>query len=220
MSHGSTSLPARLYLLAWDTDGPRQTGARRIAHLVRAGALTELAQRGLLVDVEGIATPADPDAGTGDAVLDGLLELVAESMPRPWKTWVSLHSGVTLDTVRAQLVADGLMRVEKKRLLGFFPAVEYELEGVRAVEALQQEVREMLVGPAPVTEISDRDAALVALAAAAGLPTVVTEADRGRHRERIEALTDRSGAAAPALRRVVREVRTALIAAATAGTAG
>lgn len=65
MPDGSLSLPARLYLLSWDTERLKVTGATHLHHLVRAGALTELAQRGLLADVEGIATPVDPDARTG-----------------------------------------------------------------------------------------------------------------------------------------------------------
>lgn len=87
MPTGSLSLPARLYLLAWDTTKLKVTDAAHLPHLVRAGALTELAQRGLLADVDGIATPTDPDAQTGDPVLDGLLELVEESRPHRWKTW-------------------------------------------------------------------------------------------------------------------------------------
>jgi hypothetical protein len=212
---GSTSLPARLCLLAWDTTQPRLTDATRLALLVRAGALTELAQRGLLIDVDGVAAPADPDAHTGDPVLDGLLELVEESRPRPWKSWVTLHAGVTLDAVRAQLAADGLLRAEKKRVLGLFPSAEYELERVAVAQALQEEARQVLMGPVPVADVSDRDAALVALAAAAGLRTVVTAAELRRHNERIEALTDRGDAAAPGLKSVVDEVRTALIVAPT-----
>ncbi|MCW7943406.1 membrane protein [Streptomyces hygroscopicus] len=220
MPDGSLSLPARLYLLAWDTTKLRLTAATQLGHLVRAGALTELAQRGLLTDVDGVATPSDLDAHTGDLVLDGLLELVEESRPRSWKTWVTLHTGVTLDAVRAQLAADGLLRVGRKRVLGLFPSVEYELERVGTVEALQEEARQVITGPVPVTEVSDRDAALVALAAAAELRTVVTAADRRRHKERIEALTDRGGAAAPALKKVVHEVRTAMVAAVSAATTG
>src|SRR5262249_28237747 len=64
--HGSLSLPARLCLLAWDPTGAEAAAA---AHLVRAGALTELVRRGLLTDEDGIATPADLDSLTGDAVL-------------------------------------------------------------------------------------------------------------------------------------------------------
>jgi hypothetical protein len=210
--HGSLSLPARLYLLAWDTNRTEATGAARVHHLVRAGALTELAQRGLLTDEDGIATPADMDSLTGDAVLDGLLELVRESRPHRWQTWVTLHARVTLDAVREQLTAEEYLRARKKRVLGIFPSVEHVLEQAAVVDALQAEARQVLEGPVPVAEVSDRDAAVVALAAAAELRTLVPGRDRKRHQARVEALTERSGAAAPALRKVVSDVQAALIA--------
>ncbi|WNM31577.1 GPP34 family phosphoprotein [Streptomyces sp. Li-HN-5-11] len=213
------SLPARLYLLAWDTTRLRITGAAHLHHLVRAGALTELAQRGLLVDDDGIATPVDLDARTGDPVLDGLLDLVRESRPRRWKAWVTLRARFTLVAVREQLAAEGCLRAEKRRVLGVFPSVEYALERVALVDALREEARTVLEGPLPAAEVSEGDAALVALAAAAELRTLVPARDRRRHRRRIEELTDRGGAAAPALRRVVREVRTAVVVAAAAASA-
>ncbi|GAA2284306.1 hypothetical protein GCM10010145_65430 [Streptomyces ruber] len=218
MLDGPLSLPARLYLLAWDTRRLRLTGATRLEHLVRAGALTELAQRGLLVDDDGIVTPADPDARTGDPVLDGLLELVEESRPRSWKTWVTSRARVTLDAVQAQLAAGGSLRAEKRRVLGVFPTVEYGLERVSVVEALQEGAREILRGPVPVEAVHERDAALVALAATAELRTLVAGRERRAHRARIEALTERGGAAAPALRKVLREARTALLVTATTTT--
>ncbi|MER6088156.1 GOLPH3/VPS74 family protein [Streptomyces bluensis] len=211
MPNGSLSLPARLYLLAWDTTRTGLPRAAHLGHLVRAGALTELVQRGLLTDEDGIATPVDPDARTGDPVLDGLLELVEESQPRTWKTWVTLRARVTLDAVPAQLVADGCLRVVKQRTLGVFPTVEYELERVPLVEGLHEEARRILEGPLPVAEVPERDAALVALAASVGLRTLFSGEGPDRHKERIEALTERGGAAAPALRKVVQEVRTALL---------
>ncbi|MFD5630714.1 MULTISPECIES: GPP34 family phosphoprotein [unclassified Streptomyces] len=217
MPDGSLSLPARLYLLSWDTAKLKVTGATHLHHLVRAGALTELAQRGLLSDVEGIATPVDPDAHTGDLVLDGLLELIEESRPRKWKAWVTLRARVTLDAVRAQLAAEGYLRAEKKRVLGLFPSVEYELERVSAVDALREDARRVLAGPESVADVSERDAAVVALAAAAELRTLVSGKDRKLHKDRIEQLTERSGAAAPALKKVIQEVRTAVMVAVTTG---
>ncbi|MEU6275456.1 GPP34 family phosphoprotein [Streptomyces populi] len=219
MPNGSLSLPARLYLLAWDTTKRRITGSTHLHHLVRAGALTELAQRGLLVDDDGIVTPVDPDSRTGDVVLDGLLELVSESRPRRWKPWVTCRARVTLDAVRAQLAAEGYLRAEKKRVLGLFPSVEYELDRVPAVEALRADAREVLEGPVPVADVGDRDAALVALAAAAELRTFASSGERKLHRARIDELAERGGAAAPALRKVVQDVRTAVaVAAATAAS--
>ncbi|MFF4761452.1 GPP34 family phosphoprotein [Streptomyces sp. NPDC001292] len=215
----SLSLPARLYLLAWDTKRLEITGTAHLHHLVRAGALTELAQRGLLVDDDGIAAPAGLDAGTGDPVLDGLLELVRESRPRRWKTWVTLHARTTLDALREQLAAEGLLRAERRRVLGVLPSVDYALERVAVVDALREEARRVLEGPLPAVEVSEREAAVVALAAAAELGTLAPAKDRRRHKGRIEELTERSGAAAPALRRVVREVSAAVVVAATAASA-
>ncbi|AQS66478.1 GPP34 family phosphoprotein [Streptomyces pactum] len=211
MPNGSLSLPARLCLLAWDPARPGTPDTARHHHLVRAGALTELAQRGLLTDDEGIATPVDLDSRTGDAVLDGLLDLVRESMPRRWRTWVRLHARVTFDAVREQLVAEGYLRAEKRRVLGVFPSVEYVLARAAAARALGEETRYVLEGPVPAGEVSQRDAAVAALAAAAELralgPRTSEPAGTGARREdRIAELTERGGAAAPGLRKVVGEV--------------
>ncbi|MFC9503237.1 GPP34 family phosphoprotein [Streptomyces sp. NPDC057002] len=213
MTDGPLSLPARLCLLAWDSARPSAAGTGHLAGLVRAGALTELAQRGLLTDEDGIATPVDMDARAGDAVLDGLLELVHESCPHSWRTWVTLRARVTLDAVREQLVAGGYLRAEKKRVLGVFPSVEYALERAAAVDALRDETGRVLQGPLPVAETSERDAALVALAVAAHL---LPEKDVRVHGWRVEELTERAGAVAPGLWKIVREVRGAVAAESTA----
>ncbi|MFF3705625.1 GOLPH3/VPS74 family protein [Streptomyces phaeochromogenes] len=211
MPTGSLSLPARLYLLAWDTTKLKVTDAAHLPHIVRAGALTELAQRGLLADVDGIATPTDPDAQTGDPVLDGLLELVEESRPHRWKTWVGLRARVTLDAVRAQLAADGYLRAEKTRVLGVFPSVEYEIDRVAVVDALRAEAREVLEGPMPVEEVPEQGAALVALAAGAELRTLLSGKDQRQYKQRIEDLVERSGATTPAVKKAVQEVRSAVV---------
>ncbi|MFD3380243.1 MULTISPECIES: GPP34 family phosphoprotein [unclassified Streptomyces] len=211
MPDGSLSLPARLYLLAWDTTKLKVTDAAHLPHIVRAGALTELAQRGLLADVDGIATPTDPDAQTGDPVLDGLLELVEESRPHRWKTWVGLRARVTLDAVREQLAADGYLRAEKTRVLGVFPSVEYEIDRVAAVDRLREEAREVLEGPGPVEEVPEQDAALVALAAGAELRTLLSGKEQRQYKQRIEDLAERSGATTPALKKAVQEVRSAVV---------
>ncbi|MDT0608754.1 GOLPH3/VPS74 family protein [Streptomyces lancefieldiae] len=206
MSNGPLSPPARLCLLAWDPARPGATATARIQHLVRAGALTELARRGLLTDDEGIATPVDLDSRTGDAVLDGLLDLVRESLPHRWRTWVRLHARVTYDAVREQLVAEGYLRAEKKRVLGVFPSVEYVLARVAVAQALREETRYVLQGPVPVGEVSERDAAVAALAAAAGLRALGPPGTGARREGRVAELTERGGAAAPGLRRIVGEV--------------
>ncbi|MEU9568943.1 GPP34 family phosphoprotein [Streptomyces massasporeus] len=204
MSNGPLTLSARLCLLAWDAAGPAAGGHRPAP--ARAGALVELARRGLLIDEDGIATPVDLDASAGDAVLDGLLELVRESCPHPWRTWVTLRARVTFDAVREQLVADGWLRAEKRRVLGVFPTVEYALERGAVVEALREETRQTLHGAVPVTGIPERDAAVAVLAAAADL------LDEDTPDRRIEELTERAGASTPGLAAIVRRVSSAVAA--------
>ncbi|EFE65698.1 integral membrane protein [Streptomyces viridosporus ATCC 14672] len=194
MPNGPLSLPTRLHLLAWNTTRREVTDPARLPPLVRAGALADLARRGLLIDDDGIATPLDLDSRTGDAVLDGLLELVSESCPHRWRTWVTLHARYTLDAVREQLVAEGFLHAEKRRVLGVFPSVEYVLDGVARVDALQDEARLILDGPVPAGDVPEADAAVVALAASAGLRTLLPDRDRARHERRIEELTERGGA--------------------------
>ncbi|MCF2436464.1 GPP34 family phosphoprotein [Streptomyces thinghirensis] len=207
MPNGSLSPPARLCLLAWDPARPGATDTARHHHLVRAGALTELAQRGLLVDDEGIATPVDLDSRTGDAVLDGLLDLVRESMPHRWRTWVRLHARLTFDAVREQLVAEGYLRAEKKRVLGVFPSVEYVL--ARGAAWRRRSGRSAAVppgGPGAGRGGLRAERALAALAAAprncapSGRPgtTRAEGPDRGADRAR--------RGAAPGLRKIVGEV--------------
>ncbi|MFI6349054.1 GPP34 family phosphoprotein [Streptomyces sp. NPDC050560] len=213
------SLPAQLYLLSWDTTKDRSTGTPYLAHLVRAAALTELAQRGLLLDRDGVATPASPDAETGDPALDGLLELVVESRPRKWKSWVTSRSKVTLDAVVAQLTKDGLLHDRSRRLLGIIPSHQYELADRGIADGLRKRARAVLLGDTPTAEVSDRDAAVIALATAGELRTVASGKERRQYRDRIAALAERGGDAAPALRRVIQDVRAAVaIAAATAAS--
>ncbi|MFF2650332.1 GPP34 family phosphoprotein [Streptomyces sp. NPDC058045] len=157
---GRDSLPVLLCLLA-----PEPSAA---APAVRAGALAELALRGLLTDDAGIATPADPDARCDDPVLDGLLELVAESVPRTWGAWVHSRARRTLDPVCARLAASGELAAHHRRVLGVFPAVSYAAaDGERAVR-LRVRIAEVLGGAGPLGELPAGEALLAVLAEAAG----------------------------------------------------
>ncbi|MEU2895788.1 GOLPH3/VPS74 family protein [Streptomyces sp. NPDC001273] len=202
MLNGPLSLPARLCLLGWDTD------PGRLAPLVRSGALAELARRGLLTDDDGIVTPLDLDSRTGDPVLDGLLELVSESLPHRWRPWVTLHARHTLDAVREQMVAEGILRAEKHRVLGVFPSVEHVLADTARADALHREARSILAGSVPAESVPEPTATALSLATAAGLPPEPDD-DSARDR-RAEALTRRAGASAPAFDAILRELRAGL----------
>ncbi|MFF0965312.1 GOLPH3/VPS74 family protein [Streptomyces sp. NPDC003703] len=202
------SLPARLSLLAWDTARPPHGGV--LPRLVRAGALAELAQRGLLVDDHGIATPADLDSSTGDPVLDGLLELVRESGPRPWRAWVGAWAGYTFTAVRDQLTAGGWLRPGPRRALGFLPPARYTPARAGVPAALRERARRLLDGTRPAATADARDALVVVLAVAAGLLPAPPGADRAARERRADDLAGRAAAADPALGRVLDELRAAL----------
>ncbi|MEU7473014.1 GPP34 family phosphoprotein [Streptomyces sp. NPDC044984] len=200
MPDGPLSLPARLSLLVWDADPSRQ------APVVRAGALAELARRGLLIDDDGIAAPRDLDSRTGDPVLDGLLELVSESCPHRWRVWVTLRARYTLDAVREQLVAQGVLRAEKHRVLGVFPSVEHVLADEGRVRALGRQARQLLGGPTPPEDVPEQTATALVLARASGLLPGPEGSSPDR---RAEALAHRA-ATTPALDAVLRELRAGL----------
>lgn len=213
MPHGPLSLAASLYLLTYDPRTGKPTGAHT-GYLVRAAALTELVQRGMLTDADGRPCPV-PDAGTGDPALDGLLELIGESRPRTWQTWVGHQPRLTEHAVRDQMVAAGYLRSSGRRVLGLFPAREYTLERADAVAGMRDEVVGVLLGGQPVAEVSEREAALVALAAAGELRTVVTATDAKVRKDRIIELGERCQGVGSALEKVIAQVRTALAAAVT-----
>ncbi|MEU8352507.1 GPP34 family phosphoprotein [Streptomyces sp. NPDC048845] len=195
MTHGRYSLPAELCLLAWDPATGQLAGVPQLPGLVRAGALTELLQRGLLTDADGAARP-DDDARTGDFALDDLLELIGESRPHSWRDWVTRHAKLTLDAVRGLLERDGALRPEHKRMLGLLPAKDYTLEREAAVTALRADALRLLRGPGGTAAVPGRDAALIALADAGELRTVVSGDDAVRYRQRIAGLAARSERAA------------------------
>ncbi|MDP9614523.1 hypothetical protein JOF35_006861 [Streptomyces demainii] len=209
--NGSLSLAASLYLLSYDPETGRPTGAHT-ALLVRAAALTELVQRGTLTDTDGSPCPV-ADALTGDQALDGLLELIGESRPRSWQIWVGHQPRLTEQAVRDQMVAAGYVRAKGRRVLGLFPAKEYTLERPEPVAAMREAAVRALHGGQPVAEVSERDAALVNLAAAGELRTVVTATDAKVRKDRILELGARCGGMGPVLEKVIAQVRTALAAA-------
>ncbi|MGW0531290.1 GOLPH3/VPS74 family protein [Streptomyces sp. NPDC003032] len=209
MHHSTLSLPARLFLLAWNTDRGKFTGGPDLHLAIRAGALAELAQRGLLVETGGGVVMPVVGARTGDTVLDALVDLVERSKPRKWRGWMTYRSRDTLAAVRDQLTAHGYLRMERRRILGLFPSRTWELERVGYAETLHAEALAALRGDRPVTEVAPSDAALVVCAATGKTRTLVSGKDRRRHKDRLAELTDRGGSASPELRTLMRNLRKA-----------
>lgn len=197
-----------MYLLAHDDAAEGPYDRARTELLVRAAALIDLAMRGRLKEDGGtvVVSGAEP---TGAPVLDGVLRDIGAG--HSWKRLVRRRRRRTLTEVEDRLAAAGLLAVKaprtrlgKRRLTVTQHAVP---AGVRARVSLA------LHGDTPVREIPVADAALLALAAAGGVRTVLSRHDRKTCRERIDACTQRLAALAPGLEKAVRALPMTMVAA-------
>jgi hypothetical protein len=204
MTHVPETLPARMFLLAYDLRKQKMTsGGARLGYVLRAAALTELFLDGRLGEERGRPVPGTP----GDDPY-GVLAQIAGSRPRRWRHWVRKDSRSIVGTVRDELVRDGWIRVRRRRVLGLFPRRQVTVKDPRVVKALWGGASSALRGR-PVAHVNSYDAAAVALAAAGELKSVLPVSDRRRHRRRIEELTARTGPAAKAVRTLLREEKAA-----------
>jgi hypothetical protein len=197
------TLPERLYLLAYDRARQRLTARDRLGELTRAAALVELEWRGLVADDDGKVSATGTTVG--DPVLAGVLaDIAAAARPRSWKRWIARGGRHTAAAVRTQLESGGWIRVEQRRILGLFPWTGVTVRDPRVLTRLQGGITRALGGD-PVARLDRMDAATTALAAAAKLQTALPRARRRDHRKRIAELTDHTGPAAGALRKVIRD---------------
>ncbi|HEY2960515.1 MAG TPA: GPP34 family phosphoprotein [Actinomycetota bacterium] len=199
------TLPERLYLLAYDARRRRLTARTQLGYVLRAGALADLQRRGLLADEAGKVRATGRQVA--EPLLGPVLEQVAGSRPRGWAHWVRAGQRGLQRAVRAQLEAGGWIRVEPRRVLGVFPAARVTVVDGRVLEELADIVARTLTGGQPAAAVDPGDAALVALAAAGELSTAIPRRRRREHRRRIAALSERTGPVAPALRRVLQQLR-------------
>jgi hypothetical protein len=194
------SLPAQLFLLAVDPARRRLTGQAELGYVLRAAALVDLQLSGHLADDGGrskvAANPEPPDP-----LLDPVLRQVAAEPRRRWAYWVRKDVRRATGTVREQLVAGRQIEVVPYRILGILPA--------RRIIVLDPFARDRIVGAIDAAlgdgwPVGERTAALVALAAAARMRTVLPGSRRRAHRERIAQLTARTGPVPTVLRKVLR----------------
>ncbi|MEV5413689.1 GPP34 family phosphoprotein [Thermopolyspora sp. NPDC052614] len=205
------TLPAQLYLLAYDQDKHRLAGGMYFRYLLRAAALTELLFSGRIADESGKVRPVEHARPLDDPVLAQVLQQISESKPRSWQHWIRTHGKATAKAVRDELEAGRWIKVELQRPFLIFSRTVIHVRDPRVVKRLAAEVSAAL--SAPLTRVEDREAALVALAATAELKTVFPRKRRRTHKDRIAALQERGGPAAPALRKVIQQAQAAAAAA-------
>ncbi|WP_405849034.1 GPP34 family phosphoprotein [Streptomyces sp. NBC_01518] len=202
-------LPSLLYLLAYNeaTGGPYDRSRARL--LVRAAALVDLAMHGRLAeDGDGTVTVSGTRP-TGDPVLDGVLRDAGAG--HSWKRLVRRHRKRTLTEVEDRLVAAGLLTARTSRTP--FTTRRLTVTDQAVPAAVRARVSTALHGDGPVAEVPAADAALLALAAAGGIRSVVSRQEHRTFRARIDACTRSLAVLAPGLEKAVRTLPTTMIAA-------
>lgn len=198
------NLPERLYLLAYDPQRGRVTQQSSLHLLLQAAALTELLRRGLVRE-EGrtaVARSRDAAASAGlDPYSAHLLGRIQEKRPHSWNWWVARAHSVGRDQparrVRDGLAQAGWIGLDQGRAAGVFPVTRVTLGDPGVRQELAASVTAAL--KSPLSRVDPADAALVALAAAGRLRTVLTPKQRREHRGRIEKLSPAAGPVPKAL---------------------
>jgi hypothetical protein len=216
------SLPARLYLLTYDEGKDCLRRQSNLGLTLRAAALTELYLTGQISDADGRPRATAPTAAArreragrdrtgrdragrpGEELLAALLEEIATSRPRRWKTWVRRGARRCPGQVRAELAARGALRIDRSTVLGVIPLTRVEARDRRAVKALVTQTRRTLRGTS-MSPPRPREAATVALAAAGGFRSVATRRELRAYRSIVNELTAAAGPAVPALVRAIRD---------------
>ena len=188
------SLPARLYLLAYDTKKNRITARSQLGLVLRAAALTDLYLAGRVTDENGKVRATGDPRPTGDPLLDEVLQQLAEHRPRSWRGWIA-HGQPAVRAVRAQLEAGRIIRVEHRMIL----PDKVELLDRTAVARYGSELRAEL--RRPVSRVEPRAAAVLALAARGEIATVISRSERREHRQYLDELAVYTGPIADALRK-------------------
>ncbi|MFF2382492.1 GPP34 family phosphoprotein [Streptomyces sp. NPDC058108] len=200
-------LPSLVYLLAYDDAAQGPYDRARTGLLVRAATLIDLASRGRLGEDGGTVTVSGTEP-TGTPVLDAALR---DAAGHGWKQLVRHRRRRTLTEVEDLLARAGLLTVREPRTrLG---SRRLTLTDRAAAAAVRARATAVLHGEGAVGEIPVADAALLALAAAGGVRSVVSRQDEKTFRTRIDACTGRLGTLAPGLERAVRALPTTMVAA-------
>ncbi|MFJ6080050.1 GPP34 family phosphoprotein [Streptomyces sp. NPDC092369] len=201
-------LPSLMYLLAHDGAAEGPYDRSRTELLLRAAALVDLASRGRLREAGGTVTVSGTEP-IGDSVLDDVVRDAAGG--HGWRHLVRRHRKRTLTQVEDRLAAAGLLTVRTPRTP--FGSRRTTVTDQAVPAALRARVSTALHGDGPVREIPAADAALLALAAAGRIRSVVSRQDQKTFRARIDACTGRLAALGPGLEKTVRTLPTTMIAA-------
>ncbi|SQD95716.1 conserved hypothetical protein [Parafrankia sp. Ea1.12] len=216
-----TSLPAKLYLLAYNLEKDRMYPNRRLGQALRAAALTELWAGGWLADDHGLARLTDgptPDGGPAggpsgraaptprggvgraDPVVAAVhRQITAAAEPRTWAAWIDLGHRAAVVETRDDLEAARWVRVARGQVLAVIPTTAVALLERPRVRELNRAAGRVLRGEVRPEDAAPDLVALVALAAAGQVITLVSAGQRRAFPDRLADLVARTGPAAAAL---------------------
>ena len=217
------SIAEEFLLLAYDEDGTPLTDGTRLDNGLGGAILLELAL-GRRVDTEDKRVVVVDRRPTGDALADEALARIEADKPRKPGHWVTKLSKQARPRILEKLVAEGVLTVEKDKVLGVFPRTKYPSASGEppAVEAdAWARIRAAVLGDGA---IEPRTAALCALVAATELDRkILAGLDRKLVKTRLKEISEGAWAA-DAVRKTIEEIQAAvmvaIIASTTAATAG
>jgi Golgi phosphoprotein 3 GPP34 len=217
------SLAEEFLLLAYDESGAPLTDGTRLDNGLGGALLLDLALA-RRIDVEDKRVVVLSTEPTGDPLVDQALTLIDGEKPRKPGHWVTKLSKQARPRILEKLIAEGVLTVEKDRVLWVFPRKLYpsangELPAVEA--AARERMRAAVLGTGPV---EPHTGALCALVAATELDRkVLGDLDRRQVKARLKEIGEGSWAA-DAVRKTIEEIQAAMmvaiVASTTAATAG
>jgi hypothetical protein len=156
------------------------------------------------------------DGETGEPALDAALEkIAAREQPRRPADWVGRLAGGMRGDLLARLQERGIVRAQKRRVLGVLASTRYPEADAGAERELRARLRAVLVDGA---EPSERTAALIAIAQAAGLGRALAGEGSWKELQPRAKEVAEGDWAATAVRKAVESVNAAVIAATVAAT--
>ncbi len=211
------TLSEEVMLLSLDDDSGAAREQANVGWAAGGGVLVELTLSGRVDIGDDKVTVRDAEP-TGVPYLDEQLARIVEH-GRPWKVKDSLHAAAkdAAGGATQALVDRGLLREEKKRILGLFPTRRYpEVDGTGEDEVRGRLNQVVMEGADP----DERTAALVALLHGARLRGLAFPQREGRKQieARMAEIADGQWVQ-PAVRRAIDQAQAAMMAVMVATTA-
>ncbi len=212
------NLPEEFVLLAYRDDGTPVTDGMHLDNGLGGALLLELALAEKVDVVDKKVVVLDP-APTGDPLLDhALRQVVEDAKTRKPGEWIGKFAKDVRAQVLDQLVAEGVVRREKDKVLWVFPRTRYPAaHGVEPVA--ETEARQRMVAAVSGTgAVEPRTAALCALVAATDLDKkVFADLDRRQVKDRLSEIGEGAWAAA-AVKKSIEEIQVAVMVSIIAAT--